>query len=927
MTDYSNTVFLPRTEFVLKRLLSSEEEVTLAAWRKGELHRKRSELRAGAASFVLHDGPPYANGNLHIGHALNKILKDVVNRAAWMNGRSVEYVPGWDCHGLPIEWKVEEELKVQGLDKNSIPVLQFRAMCREYAAKWMSVQRDEFMRLGIDGNWDNRYATMDYASEAAIAGEIGRFLMNGSLYRSLRPVMWSPAERTALADAEVEYQDVTSPTVFASFPVESSPVARLEGSNVIIWTTTPWTLPGNRAVAYGPDILYNLVEVREGAQPEWMRFLVASTLLPKLADTFGLTSYAIVDGFTGDELQGTVLKHPLHGWTGGEGAYDFAVPMLPGSFVSEEAGTGFVHIAPAHGEDDFLLGREHGLPVPEIVGDNGLYTVQAPGFTGGHVFKGHVPVTEALALCGTLVVKGTVKHSLPHSWRSKKPVFLRATPQWFIALDDSNRIRERSLQALKEVCFLPAEGRNRLESMVEARPDWCISRQRAWGVPITVFVHKATGEVLRDPMVLERVLSSFRESGADAWYETGAAALYLGPDRDPDDYEMVTDIVDVWFESGSTHAFVLRDRGVKRPADLYLEGSDQHRGWFQSSLLECVGTEGYAPYRNLLTHGFVLDGGGRKMSKSAGNVTAPQEIVSEYGADLLRLWVMNSDFSEDLRIGSAIMKQQNELYRRLRNTLRFLLGGLYGFSEDEVLPYAALPKVERMLLRRVASLQRRVNKAAENHEWSGVYPALHAFCASDLSSFYFDVSKDSLYCDAADNPRRRAVRTVLDIVHRFLCTALAPVLVFTAEEAWQSRFGQESSVHLQNFTTVEPEWETDEPGTADTVFEAVMRERSRINGALERARGTLFTGSNLAASVNASMVPGLLSDREWEDVLIVSRFTSASEGTLVVEAVPGDKCERCRKVFPAAEHGHVYPDLCLRCERVVVHETGIDNQN
>ncbi|WP_206930217.1 isoleucine--tRNA ligase [Roseococcus thiosulfatophilus] len=924
--DYRQTVFLPQTPFPMKGDLPKREPAMLARWAQQDLWRKLREASAARPKFVLHDGPPYANGPLHIGHALNKILKDVINRAAQMSGYDAEYVPGWDCHGLPIEWKVEEEYRAKKKNKDEVPVLEFRAECRAYAAHWLEVQRKEFSRLGVAGDWANRYATMDFPSESVIVEEIGRFLMNGSLYRGLRPVMWSPVEKTALAEAEIEYHDHVSPTLWARFPIVSGPEA---GASVVIWTTTPWTIPGNRAVAYGPEIDYALVHVEGVAEGSHLRvgetLLVALPLLPKFAEDAGLGAHSLHRVLKGAELAGAIAAHPLRG-----AGYDFDVPLLPGDFVTTEAGTGFVHIAPGHGEDDFNLGRAHGLPVPETVNDDGTFTHHAPGFEGLHVFKAHDAVYAACEAAGTLVAKGKLTHSYPHSWRSKKPVIFRATPQWFIAMDDSNAIRQKSLDAIAATTFIPDVGRNRIGGMVASRPDWCISRQRAWGVPIAVFVEKRTGEVLRDPTVMQRIVDAFRSEGADAWYQPDAAARFLNPeagsagggnDRNPDDYEQVMDIVDVWFESGSTHAFVLPPRDLPFPADLYLEGSDQHRGWFQSSLLESVGTRGVAPFKAVLTHGFVLDESGRKMSKSLGNVTAPQEVIAKYGADILRLWVMNSDTAEDLRIGKNILEQQAELYRRIRNTLRWLLGNLAGFDGTERVPVAEMPELERWVLHRLTELDARVRRAVATHDWNGVLPDIHNFCATDLSAFYFDIRKDSLYCDAQDSLRRRSARTVLDSLHRCLCAWLAPVLVFTAEEAWAARFGEGAeSVHLQLFPELPENWRDD---ALAAKWADIRRLRKLVTGSLEDHRRDGTFGSSLQAAVTLTLAPAdaaaTLDAATWAETLIVSKVTLAegAETSLDVALAPGQKCDRCWKVLEEVGQSAAHPTLCRRCEAVV----------
>jgi isoleucyl-tRNA synthetase len=922
--DYRGTVFLPETPFPMRGDLPKREPQWLERWERLGLRDRLRTQSKGRETFVLHDGPPYANGPLHIGHALNKILKDVINRAAQMAGKDADYVPGWDCHGLPIEWKVEEEYRAKGKNKDAVPVLEFRAECRAYAEHWLGVQREEFKRLGVLGDWAERYATMDLPSEAAIVREIGKFLMNGSLYRGLRPVMWSPVEKTALAEAEIEYHDHVSPTLWARFRLQRAAAEDLAGASVVIWTTTPWTIPGNRAVAYGEEIDYALVHVEGPGEGSHLRIgetlLVALPLLPQFEKDAKLGAHTIRRVLKGAELAGAIAAHPLRG-PAGHGGYDFDVPLLPGEFVTTEAGTGFVHIAPGHGEDDFNLGRQFGLPVPETVNDDGTFTVQAPGFTGLHVFKAHDAVYAACEAAGTLVAKSRLTHSYPHSWRSKKPVIFRATPQWFIAMDDNNRIREKSLAAIDATHFVPDQGRNRIGSMVAARPDWCISRQRAWGVPIAVFVDKASGEPLRDPAVMERIVEVFRTEGADAWYKPGAAARFLGEGCDPAAYEQVMDIVDVWFESGSTHAFVLPDHKLPFPADLYLEGSDQHRGWFHSSLLESVGTNGVAPFKAILTHGFVLDEQGRKMSKSLGNVTAPQEVMKQYGADILRLWVMNADTAEDLRIGPEILKQQAELYRRIRNSLRWLLGNLAGFEENETVPYAGLPELERWVLHRLTELDARVRKAAEDYDWTGVYPEIHNFCATDLSAFYFDIRKDALYCDAPDSHRRRSARTVLDVLHRCLCAWLAPVLVFTAEEAWLARFPDETgSVHLTDFPLVPEGWK--DAALAERWAE-IRRFRRSVTGDIEEKRRAGTIGSSLQAKALLRFAEGdaanVLTAEQWAEVLIVSQveLAPAAETGEAVEVAPGTKCDRCWRVLPEVGASRAHPTLCRRCEAVV----------
>ena len=920
--DYRDTVFLPSTSFPMRGDLPKREPAILARWEAMGLWEKLRAQAEGRKPFILHDGPPYANGNIHIGHALNKILKDVVNRARQMAGFDAYYVPGWDCHGLPIEWQIEEKYRKSGRDKDAVPLIDFRAECRAHAAHWMEVQAAEFRRLGIYGDWAKRYATMDFAAEAAIAGEIGRFVLNGALYRGLRPVMWSVVEKTALAEAEIEYAEHTSTTIWVRYPVLGD--GPLAGASVVIWTTTPWTMPGSRAIAFGEAIEYALIHVDQVAEGSLARpgerLIVALALLPAFLADAGISLHHLVHVHQGTDLAGVMVAHPLRGAASKQGGgYDFDMPLLAGDFVTTEQGTGLVHMAPGHGEDDFALCKAHGIGVPETVADDGTYLPQVPLFAGVHVFRAANPVCEALIAAGGLVKRGTLVHSYPHSWRSKAPLIYRATPQWFIRMDGEEHIREHALQAIADTRFVPEKGRQRLASMVANRPDWCISRQRAWGVPIPVFVEKRTGEVLRDPAVIARIEAAFAAEGADAWFAS-PPSRFLGNEYDAGAYEQVRDIVDVWFESGSTHAFTLEARGLPWPADLYLEGSDQSRGWFQSSLLEGIGSRGRAPFRAILTHGFTLDDQGRKMSKSLGNVTAPQKITDEFGADILRLWVMNSDFAEDQRIGKEIVKQTAELYRRLRNTLRWLLGSLDGFTESERVDYAEMPELERWVLHRLAELDARMKRAAMEYDWVGVMPELHAFCAGDLSAFYFDVRKDSLYCDRPDSLRRRAARTVLDHLHRALCCWLAPVLCFTAEEAWTARFGEAESVHLQSFPDIPSSW-------ANPALAAQMAQtralRSEVTTAIEALRKDGTIGASLQAAVSIPPAIADLDEAGWEEMAIVSHVTLA-EGTIAASVAPGAKCVRCWRVLEEVGQHASHPGLCLRCEDAV--ESGLVGQ-
>ena len=938
--DYRATVFLPQTDFPMKAELPKREPDLLARWAEIGLYEQLRAKSQGNEKFVLHDGPPYANGNLHVGHALNKILKDMVVRTQQMLGKDSVYVPGWDCHGLPIEWEIEKQYREAKKNKDDVPIDEFRRECRAFAARWVDIHREEFKRLGVVGDWDHPYLTMDFAAEAQIVREIGKFAMNGALYRGARPVMWSVVEKTGLAEAEIEYHDHTSPTVFVRFKVLSSPVAALDGAAVVIWTTTPWTLPANRALAYGAAFDYAVVRVDAatdaGKAVVGEKLVLAAALVDSVAAQTGISAYTVLATVKGADLAGTLAAHPLRGQ-----GYDFDDRLLPGDFVTTEAGTGFVHIAPGHGEDDFELGMANGVEMPQTVDADGSYYAHVPLFAGKRVYTpygkpgdANDAVIAAVDAAGGLLAQGSLVHSYPMSWRSKAPLIFRATPQWFISMA-TNDLRQKALDAIDATRFVPAQGRNRIRSMVETRPDWLVSRQRAWGVPIAIFVDKKTGEILRDQAVIDRIAEAVEQEGADVWY-TAAPSRFLGPDYSPEDYEQVGDILDVWFDSGSTHAFVLEQRpDLKWPASIYLEGSDQHRGWFQTSLLEACGTRGRAPYETVLTHGFTLDERGYKMSKSARNQLLLSVVIPEYGADILRLWVAATDYVEDQRIGKEILKYQMDVYRRLRNTLRYLLGALVGFTETERLPEAEMEAPERWVLHRLAELDRIVRKSVDDFDFHTLYTELHSFCAVDLSAFYFDIRKDSLYCDRPDSARRRGVRTVLDTVFDCLAKWLAPILCFTAEEAWLLRHGTapETSVHLEVFPTLPESWL--DPALAQT-WRKIRDLRRVVTGAIELDRAAKRLGASLQADVTvhagadyAEALAGL--DLATLSIVSEARLTGAlpPEGAFTLADVPdvavvvglasGEKCQRCWRVLPEVGTVAAHDDLCERCADAVEH--------
>jgi isoleucyl-tRNA synthetase len=940
--DYRGTLFLPSTDFPMKAGLPEAEPKWLKRWEEMGLYQKLRQSAQGSPLYVLHDGPPYANGDIHIGTALNKILKDFVVRSRQMLGFDAPYVPGWDCHGLPIEWKIEEEYRAKGKSKDEVPVNELRAECRAFALKWIDVQREQFKRLGVVGLWDRPYTTMAFPAEAQIVRELHRFVMNGLLYRGSRPVMWSPVEKTALAEAEVEYQEKSSPQIYVKFPVLGGPDP-VKDACVVIWTTTPWTIPGNRAIAYSPTLpyaLYEVASVEEGSSAKvGEKLLLADALAEQVAKhaKMQIKRVAQVDP------KGTKARHPFHG-----SGYEFEVPLLPGEHVTSDTGTGFVHTAPGHGEDDFELARKYKIEVPFTVGEDGSFLPNVPLFAGKRVLTpdgkdgdANGAVIKELIARNALLSKGTLRHQYPHSWRSKAPVIFRATPQWFAAIDKpfagSNQatLRELAVSALTATRWYPRAGENRIGAMVRDRPDWVLSRQRAWGVPIAAFVNKKTGELLRDDAVNARIADAFEKEGADAWFNS-PPSRFLG-ERKADDYEQVTDILDVWFDSGSTHAFVVEkpiDESwpQKDRADLYLEGSDQHRGWFQSSLLESCGTRGLAPYKAVLTHGFVLDEQGRKMSKSLNNVVAPEKVTQQNGAEILRLWVASSDFTEDLRIGPEIIKASVESYRRLRNTIRFMLANLASFDESERIAHSEMPELERFVLAKLAALDSDVRAHYESYDFTRVFSAVFNFATNDLSAFYFDIRKDVLYCDKKTSARRRAARTVIDALFNHVVTWLAPLLCFTMEEAWTTRYGTGESVHLHRFPAMPAEWKNE---TLLTTWDRVRDLRRVVTGALELRRAAKEIGSSLEAKptlyVEDQADAALFDSVDLAEIAITSgahievgkapadafRLPDVAGAAVVFARADGKKCGRCWMILPEVGHNPRHTDLCRRCSDAV----------
>ena len=964
--DYSETLNLPQTDFPMRAGLPKKEPEILARWDKINVYRKQREQAAGKDKYILHDGPPYANGNIHIGHALNKTLKDIVTRSMQMAGYDSNYVPGWDCHGLPIEWKIEEQYRAKGKNKDDVPINEFRKECREFAEHWIGVQKTEFKRLGIEGDWDQPYLTMNFDSEAFIAKELMKFATSGQLYRGSKPVMWSVVEKTALAEAEIEYHDYQSDQIWVKFPVveagglDEDAAEQLLDASVVIWTTTPWTIPGNRAVSFSARISYGLYEVTQDGLPDdnWVQkgdlLILADALAADVFKNARIEDFTLVRAVAADEFAAMTLAHPYRDLD--LGGYQFDVPLLDGDHVTDDAGTGFVHTAPGHGADDFeiwmasgQLLEERGIDtaIPFTVADDGFYTKDAPGLEGNQVIthkgekgKANKANIELLKNAGALIGLGRMKHQYPHSWRSKKPIIFRNTPQWFVYMDrklggEGDTLRTRALNAIDSTRFVPGSGQNRLRSMIENRPDWVLSRQRAWGVPITVFIHKDSAEILKDDAVNTRIFEAFKTEGADAWFADGAKERFLGNDYPSDEWDMVTDILDVWFDSGSTHAFCMEQREDLMPERrgrggkdyvLYLEGTDQHRGWFHSSLLESCGTRGHAPYDAVLTHGFTMAEDGRKMSKSLGNQVFPQDIIKQYGADILRLWVASVDYAEDQRIGPEILKTNIDSYRKLRNTLRWMLGSLAHAGGEEV-AYEDMPELERLMLHRLSELDELVRQAYWDYDYKRVFHHLFTFMTVELSAFYFDIRKDALYCDAASSVRRKSALFVIDRLFNCLVTWLAPILPFTMDESWTCRYGEDQCVHLELFPVVPTDWR--DVALAEK-WAKIKTVRRVITGALEIERREKRIGSSLEAHpvvhVTDAGLMAALEGKDMADIAITSQLTLTSDaipdGAFTLEDTPGvavvpqtaegTKCARSWKILPEVGSDPDYPDVTLR---------------
>ncbi len=904
------TLQLPKTAFSMKASLPTKEPLILKNWEKNKIFEKLRKISKGKEKFVLHDGPPYANGHIHMGTALNKILKDMITRFHQMNGKDSVYVPGWDCHGLPIEWKIEEQYKKKKKNKDEVPIKDFREECREFAKSWIDVHIKEFKRLGVEGDFKNYYSTMSYEAEAQIVRELGKFLLDGSLYQGFKPVLWSTVEKTALADAEVEYMNHTSSTIYVAFKVKKTNKDFLKDTNIIIWTTTPWTIPANKALAFNSNLEYSVLEINDLENFKEKRIVVATNLIDTIIKECEIKNYSLIKSFKGSEFEKTICSHPFTKMD-----YTYDVPMLEAQFVNLEQGTGIVHCAPSHGPDDFNLCLKNNIPSLYTVDNSGLYTDEIPYFKNTHIFKADKLVIEKLKEHKKLLKDDKLNHSYPHSWRSKAPLIYRATPQWFISMKQNN-LRDKAIKAINETIFYPNKGKERLLSMIEGRPDWCVSRQRVWGVPLPIFINKKTKQPLKDLKVIERIASIYEKQGSDCWF-TDDSKVFLGRDHDPKDYEKLNDIVEVWFDSGSTHSFVLeKRRDLKWPADMYLEGSDQHRGWFHSSLLESCGTRGKAPFKSILSHGFVVDGKGMKMSKSLGNVISPEDILKNYGADILRVWVAASDYAEDIRVDESILSQHAESYRKIRNTFRYLLGNIkdnYEKQDFESIKVEDLDELEQFILHKLYILDQNLKSNLKNYNFHKLYKELLNFCTLNLSSFYFDIRKDTLYCDSIISEKRKNCVITLNIILECLLKWFAPIIVFTTEEIYSLLNKKNESIHEHYFPEIPKKWKNNK---LNDKWNKLFKIKQEANISIEEKRSKKEIGSSLEAAIKITVNEEdfkLMEKLDLAEYFITSKVEkiktkNKDELKIEVTKASGNKCPRCWKILEQS---------CKRCESLI----------
>ena len=922
MSTYKNTIFLPKTKFETIKNIPEKEIKILKKWEDEEVYKKSIQCNK-KTMFILHDGPPYANGHIHLGHVLNRVLKDFIIRSKNMMGFSTPFIPGWDCHGLPIEWKVEENYLKIGKNKKTIPIIKFREDCRKFANKWIKIQKKELQRLGLMADWDNPYTTMSKNNEAIIIKELSKFLNNGSLYKGIKPVLWSIVEETALAEAEVEYIYIESNSIYVKFPIIKSLNINLIGAKAIIWTTTPWTIPSNQAIAFNKNYIYIIAKITKSTKDfnKEDKILIAKNLLSLFKKNTNITINTIQE-INGETLNGTIGIHPLYNQ-----GYNKISQFLHSDHVNLSNGTGLVHIAPDHGPEDFDIGKINGLKILELVKTNGIFSSKTPIFTSMNIFTAEKLIIKSLEKSNNILAEKLINHSSLHSWRSKSPLIYRTTSQWFISMDFNNT-REKAIKNLKNIQWYPTIGHQRLKTMIETRPDWCISRQRVWGVPLSLFINKKTGKVLKDNKIQNKIINAYQKHGSDIWFKDPLS--FLKPEYPHNDYIPVMDTLDVWFESGCSFSYILENNPkLRSPADIYIEGSDQHRGWFQSSLIISSATKKPAPFKSIFTHGFILDEKGHKMSKSTNNNISPNNIIEKQGVEIIRLWVANSDVTEDLRFGYETIKHNQDIYRKLRNTFRYLLGGLNDFSNKELIDFNKMPELELWILSKLYSINDEIKNMYQYYNFQNLLQKIHNFCSTDLSSFYFNIRKDSLYCDSHNNLKRKATRTTFVYILEIITKWLAPILCFTTEEVWQLwKKNKTSSIHLTNFENIPNKWQNH---SLEKKFKNIKNSLKLITGAIEEKRKNGLIFSSLQAQVLIFDPTEILYKNEnWTEismtssVQIIKKIIPVNAFSLkdfpnlgvIIKKANGQKCQRCWKISQEVLSSN-NKDLCKRCNEII----------